>query len=109
MHQNGIREYNFVVDQAGPVRVTLAWDDIEGAVQSPATNPMLVNDLDLELVDPNGTIIYPWQLGHTILDQNGNPLANNAQPPGTNITVQVSITPIIAPQFNWQVANFQKH
>lgn len=93
VNQNGIREYDFVVAAADAVRVTLAWDDVEGALQNPATNPVLVNDLDLELEAPDGTIFYPWQLGQDILDSGGNPLADNAQPPGTNIQVDIPIPP----------------
>ena len=100
MGQGRIVEYDFVVDEPGPLRVTLAWDDVEGAVQNPATNPMLVNDLDLELEAPDGTIHYPWQLGQDILDSNGNPLADNAQPPGTNIQVVIPITPTANPAAN---------
>ncbi len=93
VQQAQVREYDFVVDQVGPLQVTLAWDDVEAAVQNPATNPLLVNDLDLELVAPNGTIFYPWQLGQTIQDDDGNALANDAQPPGTDIQVVIPIAP----------------
>ncbi|KPJ57902.1 MAG: hypothetical protein AMS16_00420 [Planctomycetes bacterium DG_58] len=92
-NQGGSVEYDFVVDQVGPLQVTLAWDDVEAATQNPATSPRLVNDLDLELEDPNGTIVYPWQLGQEIQDVNGNVLADNAQPPGTNIQVDIPIQP----------------
>jgi subtilisin family serine protease len=87
MDQGASDEYDFVVAEPGPVQVTLAWDDVEGAAQSPAVLPLLVNDLDLELVDPSGKVFYPWQLGQTILDAAGHPLANDAQPPGTAIQV----------------------
>jgi hypothetical protein len=100
--QGIVREYDFVVNQGGPLTVTLAWDDFEATTLNPATSPMLVNDLDLELVAPNGTIFYPWRLGHTTLDAAGNPLADNAQPPGTAIQVQTSIAPITNPSFTWQ-------
>ncbi|MBI2927643.1 MAG: immunoglobulin domain-containing protein [Verrucomicrobia bacterium] len=93
VQQAQVREYDFVVDQVGPLQVTLAWDDVEAAVQNPATNPLLVNDLDLELVAPNGAIFYPWQLGQTIQDDAGNALANDAQPPGTDIQVIIPIAP----------------
>lgn len=85
------KEYDFVVDAAGPLRVTLAWDDKEGAVQSPGTSPTLVNDLDLELVAPDNTIYYPWQLGQSITDLNGNPLTDAQQVAGTNIVVTPTI------------------
>jgi hypothetical protein len=44
---------------ASSVRMTLAWDD-EAA--NPGTNPALVNDLDLVVIDPNGSRRYPWTL-----------------------------------------------
>ena len=98
VHQGGIIEYDFVVDSTQAVQVTLAWDDVEAGLQTPVNTSLLINDLDLELVAPDGTtIFYPWQLGQTILDSNGNPLANNQQPPGTNIQVQIPITPTANP------------
>ncbi|MEX2126089.1 MAG: S8 family serine peptidase [Woeseia sp.] len=100
--QGIVREYDFVVNQGGPLTVTLAWDDFEATTLNPATSPMLVNDLDLELVAPDGTVFYPWRLGHTVLDAAGNALADNAQPPGTAIQVQASIAPITNPSFTWQ-------
>ena len=99
--QGGIREYDFVVNQAGPVRVTLAWDDFEATTLNPATSPMLVNDLDLELQAPDGTVFFPWRLGHTVNDPSGNPLADAAQVPGTAIQVQIPIAPITNPSFQW--------
>lgn len=99
--QGGTREYDFVVNQAGPVRVTLAWDDAEATTLNPATSPMLVNDLDLELTGPDGTIYYPWRLGHTITDPAGNALADASQTPGTDIRVVLPITPVTSPLFTW--------
>jgi len=97
MSQGTILEYEFVVaPTTGEFKVTL--DDKEGATLNPATNPMLVNDLDLELVAPDWTTVYyPWQLGQTIQDAAGNTLANTAQPPGTNIQVDRPITPTGTP------------
>ncbi len=85
------KEYDFVVDAVGPLRLTLAWDDKEGAVQTPGTSPTLVNDLDLELVAPDNTIYYPWQLGQSITDINGNPLTDAQQIAGTAIIVTPTI------------------
>lgn len=44
---------------AGPLRITLAWDD-EAAVSG--ASPTLVNDLDLVVTDPSGVRRYPWTL-----------------------------------------------
>lgn len=86
-------EYEFEVETAGTIQVTLAWDDVESAVQNPVTSQQLVNDLDLVLEAPDGNIFYPWQLGHSIVDNNGNPIDPDNQTPGTNINVQVPINP----------------
>lgn len=44
------------------LRVTLAWDDREGTPNASAAAPMLVNDLDLTVTDPNGVIHRPLVL-----------------------------------------------
>ena len=47
---------------AASLRATLAWDDEAGSTLTSITTPKLVNDLDLELVAPDGTISRPWTL-----------------------------------------------
>lgn len=98
--QGDVDEFTFEVEDLGSLKVTLAWDDVEAAVQSPITSARLVNDLDLELVDPTGAVFYPWQLGQTILDLGGTPLPDGAQPPGTPIQVVIPITPTPTPALN---------
>lgn len=53
-----------VVDglDAGPLVVTLAWDDVAGSSQLALTEPVLVNDLDAVLVAPDGGAHGPWIL-----------------------------------------------
>ena len=41
------------------LEVTLAWDDLPG---TPGVDPALVNDLDLRIVGPAGTVYQPWTL-----------------------------------------------
>jgi hypothetical protein len=66
--------YYFVVPSTDEdVRVSLAWDDVEATFNA---DPALINDLDLELVAPDGTVWDPWILNA------GSP-ANNATR-GTN-------------------------
>lgn len=48
-----------VVTSGAPLKVTIAWDDPPGALN---TAPELVNDLDLKVISPSGTIHYPWTL-----------------------------------------------
>ncbi len=44
------------------VQFTLVWDDRAGDPTAAQTTPKLVNDLDLYLIDPAGTIHRPWTL-----------------------------------------------
>jgi hypothetical protein len=47
------KRLQFMVSTAMPLRVALAWTDTAAA---PAANPTLVNDLNLELTAPSGTV-----------------------------------------------------
>jgi len=47
---------------AAELRVALAWDDEPGSLILGAKQPRLVNDLDLEMTDPNGVAVLPWTL-----------------------------------------------
>jgi hypothetical protein len=46
----------------GELKFTLAWDDAPGDTTTPETTAKLVNDLDLYLIGPDGTIHLPWTL-----------------------------------------------
>ena len=55
-----IRSMLVVVNPGDPLfKATIAWDDAPGA---PLVNPVLVNDLDLRVFDPNNNRVYPWTL-----------------------------------------------
>jgi hypothetical protein len=59
------------------IRATLVWTDEPGTPNSGGVDdasPTLINDLDLELVAPDGTIHYPYsfdpeRLGHVVQDR----------------------------------------
>jgi hypothetical protein len=95
-HTCHVLTYSFDVPPAAaePVRVTLARDDVASnsklAMTPPRTAPLLVNDLDLVLIDPNGKPYYPWQLDQTILStgKKPRPLADSEQLCGRGIVVQ---------------------
>ena len=87
---------------ARTLKVTLAWDDPATDPAPPAmgadpTRSVLVNDLDLTLVAPDGTRHYPWQLDQTITDEASNVLADDQQRPGTLIRVWRSFLPATRP------------
>jgi len=66
------------------LEITLAWDDPAG---TPGVDPVLVNDLDLRVVGPSGTVFHPWTLDP------GNPAAPAVQTArdGLNNIEQVTI------------------
>jgi hypothetical protein len=58
--QGQIDEYTITVSGSpAQLKASLAWDDPAGSL---AAVKKLVNDLDLELQAPDGTIYYPWVL-----------------------------------------------
>jgi len=49
-------DMNFeVIDQHQDIEVTLVWSDYPGSSGSDSNDPAIVNDLDLEVTDPDGT------------------------------------------------------
>ncbi len=58
MHGETI-EMLIYADQPGMIKATIAWDDVPA---TPLVVPSLVNDIDLVVIDPNGTTHYPWTI-----------------------------------------------
>ncbi|PWJ45028.1 S8 family serine peptidase [Sediminitomix flava] len=59
------KEFEIESDGKSPLVVTLSWTDVAGSPVTAAVDPidlMLVNDLDIRLEGPDGTIHYPWVL-----------------------------------------------
>ena len=80
-----VDEYQLYVPVGMPeLRVTLVWDDYEGDLATPNTTSKLVNDLNLRLIDTNGTVHQPWVLPplNPASDSNINPNAITAAAPG---------------------------
>jgi hypothetical protein len=50
------------VATAGPLKVTLSWDDPPGTVVTPPWSPKLIHDLDLAVISPSGAAYGPWVL-----------------------------------------------
>lgn len=65
------------------LKVTLVWDDLPGTINA---RPTLVNDLDLELIGPDGEVYYPW-----ILDPVNREAPATTGPDHTNNVEQVQI------------------
>jgi hypothetical protein len=98
IQQFGVVEYEFVVtDPTDPIKVTLAWDDAAHSPVGEKRSRKLVNDLDLELEAPDGTIFLPWQLGHRVFLGNVDVTREHSGvvSPGANIDVVVPIKPPI--------------
>ena len=91
---NTITTFAFEWDRRSPIRATLCWTDPPGAPTEELDNPTprLVNDLDLRIIDPNGSgSHYPFIL---------NP-ASPAEPAatGNNIRDNVEQVLIISPTY----------
>jgi len=83
-----------------PVKLTLAWDDPASDVpELSLTQPRLINDLDLVVIDPLGAKHYPWLLDQQITDDTGAPLADDAQTCGTPVTVVRRLNPTPDPYY----------
>lgn len=88
--------YSLVIPYTGaPLTVSLAWDDWEATLNA---NPALINNLDLELVAPNGTVWRPWVL-------NPSSPANNATRgiDSRNNQEQVQVPPASVEAGTWTV------
>lgn len=47
----------------GPLKISLAWDDVPAEVVTNYEKPKLVNDLDLVVTDSANNRYYPWSMG----------------------------------------------
>ena len=64
---NGGDTYTLLVYSNGesPLKLTMCWTDPEGtpvSAQLDPTDPMLVNDLDMSVESPSGSVFQPWFL-----------------------------------------------
>lgn len=80
--------FQITVTQQSDLKVTLVWDDVAALANAAVT---LVNNLDLELVDPNSVVYRPWILNA------GSP-ANNATTgiDNRNVVEQVVVPTVTA-------------
>ena len=71
-------QHTFVESSAQPLKITLAYTDVAGF---PGAIPALVNDLDLEVVGPDGTIYRGNQIaaGESIPNAPGSDSLNNVE------------------------------
>lgn len=56
------KTYTFKWDEESPIRATLCWTDVPGTATADHDSraPLLVNDLDLKIIAPNGDVYYPF-------------------------------------------------
>jgi len=103
-------EWNFTVYNMSELKVSLVWDDYPG---TPNADPALVNDLDLTLEAPNGTLYYPWTLdsvnpSHNAVRNASNHIDNVEQvvvdnPDDGNWTIIVNATILPKPSQNYSL------
>ena len=99
---NTVANYTFEWDGESPIRATICWTDPAAAALTTVdnTSPRLINDLDLQITDPCGTIAYPFVLnpaspnnlatnGDNVLDNVEQILISSPTIPG-DYTIQIS-------------------
>jgi hypothetical protein len=82
-----------------PIRITLVWNDPAGRANTGGLDnsaPALVNDLDIQLVGPGGTIHFPYRLDVA------NPSAN-ARRDGVNRVDNVEVIDALPSAGSWQL------
>jgi len=57
-----VQVFALEVTGAGPLKVTLAWDDPAGSALTAHWAPKLIHDLDLAVLGPDGAAYGPWVL-----------------------------------------------
>jgi len=96
-------QFGALASTGTPLKVTIVWTDPAGPTQPWALNPTnltLVNDLDLRIISPNGTVTnFPWILDPTqpsLTATNGDNFRDNVEqvfiPAPTSGWYTVSIT-----------------
>ena len=89
--------YAFEIDPSHGLDITLAWSDIAGSAQTSQSESKLVNDLDLILYAPDGTIYN----GNVFV--NGVSVSNGANDDVNNVE-RIRFAPgTIAPSGTWQL------
>ena len=89
--------YSFDLDAAHGIDITLVWSDVAGSANAPQNESRLVNDLDLILYSPDGTIYR------------GNVFSNgasipNGQADSLNNVERINIpASVITTNGNWQI------
>lgn len=65
LSNNGTATYTYYSNGLQDIEATIVWNDPAGTPVAPSLDPitsMLVNDLDLRITGPSGTIKMPWTL-----------------------------------------------
>lgn len=89
--------YQFDLDPSSGVDITLAWTDVAGSANAQQSESRLVNDLDLKLTAPDGTIYK----GNVIV--NGVSVPNGVHDSVNNIE-RIKISPsAVLPSGKWQL------
>lgn len=91
------RSYSFTWDGSSPVRATLCWTDPAGTstTTTDLRTARLVNNLDLKITGPTGTVHLPWVMPF-VGDWTNATLASPATT-GVNVTDNVERVDIAAP------------
>ena len=82
-------EYTVTITDEAQLRATLVWDDPEAAHNASVT---LINDLDIELISPDGNFVYgPWILDPTSGNEGNAATRPNWATGGTATRDQINV------------------
>lgn len=80
--------FTFTIPDDTALKVTLAWDDPAAQLGHPPGARLLVNDLDLVLVAPDGTRHRPWLLDQVAVNDQDVPVVDGDQRCGMKLDVR---------------------
>ncbi len=109
-----VRATVYESDGTAPIRATMGWTDPPGAAQTPdtATAPALVNDLNLRLIGPDGTVhlpfVMPYVTGTESIPPFDDSLLYTDPATGTNFTdntIQVVVASPVAGDYVVEVSH----
>jgi hypothetical protein len=75
LHPGQVWTYSYTNSGSGPIRASLAWIDVPGAVQTTNDTPRtsaVVNDLDMRIIGPDDTVFYPYVMPY-VTGRDGTP------------------------------------
>ncbi len=114
LHNGEKVEIPFLSDSTGPIRTTLVWTDPPGPARTSntVTDPVLVNNLNVRLIGPDGTAHYPYVMPYVVGTATFPPFSEQLLPfpatTGVNFTdnkIQVRINQPLPGEYTVEISH----